>query len=98
MTEDAIFHSLAFGRTIAAAAVNAGDSLIMDEAYGKDTALTALENLRQRLLDLTARNRLIHFRHTKGTTLRVIDELPDELAEMLLTEKELRFLSIPEPT
>jgi hypothetical protein len=61
-------------------------------------ALAALENLRMRLLDLTARNRLINFRHTKGTSLRVIDELPDQLAEMLLNETEMRFLPVPEPT
>jgi hypothetical protein len=61
-------------------------------------ALTALENLRKRLLDLTARNSLINFRHSKGTTLRIIDELPDQLVETLLAEREMRFLSIPEPT
>ena len=34
------------------------------------------------MLDLTARNRLINFRHTKGASLRIIDELPDQLATM----------------
>lgn len=61
-------------------------------------AARALENLRMRLLDLTARNRLINFRHTKRASLRVIDELPDQLVEMLLADKELRFLAVPEPT
>ena len=61
-------------------------------------ALKSLENLRKRLLDLTARNRLDNFRHTKGSSLRIIDELPNQLAETLLTEKEMRFLPIPEPT
>jgi hypothetical protein len=61
-------------------------------------ALRSLENLRMRLLDLTARNRLINFRHTKRGSLRIIDELPDQLVEMLLAEKEMRFLPIPEPT
>ena len=61
-------------------------------------ALKALENLRMRLLDLTARNRLINFRHTKSGSLRIIDELPDQLVETLLAEKEMRFLAISEPT
>lgn len=57
----------------------------------------ALENMRMRLLDLTAHNRLINFRHTKLGSLRVIDELPNQLAESLLTEVEMRFDAIPEP-
>jgi len=61
-------------------------------------ALHALENLRNRLLDLTGRNRLINFRHTKRGSLRVIDELPNQLVETLLAEKEMRFLPVPEPT
>ncbi len=59
---------------------------------------TALESLRKRLLDLTTRNRLINYKHSKSSSLRVIDELPDNLVERLLAEKELRFLPIPEPT
>jgi len=60
-------------------------------------AAAALESLRMRLLDLTARNRLINFRHTKSSSLRIIDELPDQLAEMLLAETEMRFRAVPEP-
>ena len=58
----------------------------------------ALENLRLRLLDLTSRNRLINFKHTKRGSLRVIDELPNQLAETLLADTEMRFEAIPEPT
>jgi very-short-patch-repair endonuclease len=61
-------------------------------------ALRALENLRMRLLDLTARNRLINFRHTKAGSLRVIDELPNHMVETLLSDTEMRFKAIPEPT
>ena len=61
-------------------------------------AYQALENLRMRMLDLSARNRLINFRHTKNASLRVIDELPDQLVETLLSEKVMRFQAIPEPT
>jgi len=64
----------------------------------QEAALRALDNLRLRLLDLTARNRLINFRHTKKGSLRIIDELPDQLVETLLAETEMRFLPVPEPT
>ena len=69
-------------------------------ANNKDstTAADALKNLRKRLLDLTARNRLINFRHTKRRSLRIIDELPNRLTEKILAETEMRFLPVPEPT
>ena len=62
------------------------------------TPLETLENLRERLLDLTTRNRLINFRHTKNRSLRVIDELPDQLVDTLLSEEEMRFQPVPEPS
>ncbi len=58
----------------------------------------SLENLRHRLLDLTARNRLLNFAHGRQGSIRIIDELPDELHRVLLSEEELRFRSIPDPT
>ena len=58
----------------------------------------ALQNMRKRLLDLTARNRLINFRHTKNGSLRIIDEYPNQLVETLLADKEMRFEAVPEPT
>lgn len=61
-------------------------------------AFQSLNNLRKRLLDLTARNRLINFRHTKTGSLRIIDELPNQLVETLLADKVMRFTAIPEPT
>ncbi len=64
----------------------------------KSIAGKALENLRKRLLDLTGRNRLISFRHTKGASLRIIDELPEQLVETLLSGKKMRFVPVPDPT
>lgn len=55
----------------------------------KTITLTTLENLRKRLLELTARNRLINFTHTKRSGLRVINHAPDHLVEMLLAEKNV---------
>ncbi|MBL3527473.1 MAG: DUF4011 domain-containing protein [gamma proteobacterium endosymbiont of Lamellibrachia anaximandri] len=73
---------------------NSSDDQVMDQS----PAHKALENLRMRLLDLTARNRLISFRHTKSASLRIIDELPNQLVETLLADTEMRFEAIPEPT
>ncbi|GAW87637.1 hypothetical protein bplSymb_SCF12201P001 [Bathymodiolus platifrons methanotrophic gill symbiont] len=60
--------------------------------------LDSLEQIRNRLLDLTARNRLLNFKHGRGAYIRIIDELPDQLCDLLLTEEELEFLAVPEPT
>jgi hypothetical protein len=70
----------------------------MIQTQNTNMAFNSLEKLRLRLLDLTARNRLINFRHTKKGSLRIIDELPNQLIETLLTETEMRFLPVPEPT
>lgn len=56
-----------------------------------------LERMRRRLLDLTNRNRLLNFRHTKRSSLRVVDEVPDQLFELLIDGKELLFRPVPEP-
>ena len=58
---------------------------------------SGLERMRLRLLDLTGRNRLLNFRHTKKSSLRVVDELPDQLFEQLLDGKELQFRPVPRP-
>ena len=63
----------------------------------RQNAERTLENLRTRLLDLTARNRLINFNPRQGS-LRVVDELPDQLAETLLDDAEMIFAAVPEPT
>lgn len=60
--------------------------------------LESLENLRKRLLDLSGRNRLLNFHHTKISALRVVDELPNQLIETLLSDHEMAFKAIPEPT
>ena len=62
-----------------------------------NTAREALRKMRDKLLDLTAKNPLLCLSHTK-TSLRVVDELPNQLAETLLNEKEMRFLPVPNPT
>ena len=59
----------------------------------------SLEKLRSRLLDLSARNRLLNFSHARSKRFaRIIDELPDHLFETLTAEQAMRFAPIPEPT
>jgi hypothetical protein len=57
-----------------------------------------LKRMRTRLLDLSSRNRLLNFRHTKKSSLRVVDELPDTLFEALRSLDSLTFAPIPRPT
>jgi len=56
-----------------------------------------LERLRKKLLDLGKRNRLLNFRHGKKSSLRVVDELPDELFKRLKERQGLKFKPVPEP-
>jgi very-short-patch-repair endonuclease len=58
----------------------------------------AVARLQKRLLDLTPRNKLLNFRHTKRSTVRVVDELPDQLFSTLVDGKTLTFQPLPAPT
>lgn len=69
----------------------------MDQMTSSDTNKKSLDALRNRLLDLTGRNKLLNFKYTKTSSLRIIDELPDQLKEVLISEKELSFIPIPDP-
>lgn len=70
----------------------------VSESSDSSVATESLENLRRRLLDLSARNRLLNFAHGRQSNIRLIDELPNELYRMLLSEEELRFLSVRDPS
>jgi very-short-patch-repair endonuclease len=59
--------------------------------------LNELERQRTRLLDLSASNRLLNFRHTARTSLRLVDELPGVIFERLSNHRALTFLPVPEP-
>ncbi|MGL5845821.1 MAG: DUF4011 domain-containing anti-phage protein Hhe [Aeromonas veronii] len=64
-----------------------------------DFVLTSLEAMRKKLLDLTSRNRLLNFPIThKGSSLRIVDELPDQLYETLGSETPMEFAPVPDPT
>lgn len=56
-----------------------------------------LQRIRNRLLDLTLRNRLLSFKHTKRGAIRIVNELPDQLFERLLNGAEMTFDPVPDP-
>lgn len=66
-------------------------------AMGKKFAYDSLEALRKRLLDLTNRNALLHYRHPKNC-IRLIDELPDQIYNHLQGGNKFVFIPVPEPT
>jgi len=59
-----------------------------------DPIADELARARQRLLDLSLRNRLLNFRPTRRTTVRVVDELPGEVWRLLVEKgRKLAFLA-----
>ena len=60
--------------------------------------LEALKRLRDKLLDLTYRNSLLNFNHPKKSSLRIIDELPNQIFESLISGSEMTFKPVPQPT
>lgn len=57
-----------------------------------------IQEARQRLLDLTMRNRLLNYRSTKQKTIHVVDEVPREVYNFLvLQERTMEFRPRPEP-
>src|ERR1700761_7606816 len=62
-----------------------------------DQVRAGLEQIRLRLLDLTSRNKLLSFRHTRST-LRFVNTDLDKLYEDLLAGQKVPFLHLPEPS
>ncbi|MGK0270703.1 MAG: very-short-patch-repair endonuclease [Cocleimonas sp.] len=60
-------------------------------------AFDSLQSIRNRLLDLTGRNRLLNFKHGRAGFVRVIDEMPDQLAENILESNEFTFIPVADP-
>lgn len=59
-----------------------------------DFVQKALAGVRSKLLDLTRRNRLLNYKES-ARSIRVIDELPDEVFRILVNdEKEMQFLPL----
>lgn len=54
-----------------------------------------IKKWKDKLIDLSKRNRLLSFRPTKVTTIKIVDELPSEVLILLALEKEgMEFLPI----
>jgi very-short-patch-repair endonuclease len=56
-----------------------------------------LDRIRTRLLDLTNRNKLLNFRHSNVSSLRVVDVPMDTIFGRLRDNEKLAFLPVPEP-
>ncbi|MDB4401580.1 DUF4011 domain-containing protein, partial [bacterium] len=57
-----------------------------------------IAELRQRLLDLTSRNQLLNYRHPTGSSIRVVDELPDQVATALGSGGKFTLEPVPRPS
>jgi len=80
---------------------NNGEQQNMDSStntqLNDNFAFDSLQSIRNRLLDLTGRNRLLNFKHGRSGFIRVIDEMPDQLAENILESNKLTFIPVDEP-
>lgn len=61
-------------------------------------ARSSLERIRQRLVDTSARNRLINCRLDRNQVIRLVDELPDQVYERLAEGKPFDMQPVPPPT
>ncbi|MBV8520623.1 MAG: DUF4011 domain-containing protein, partial [Acetobacteraceae bacterium] len=62
-----------------------------------DSELRIYQELRQRLVDRTRRNRLLHFDHdSRSPSLRFVDSAPDEVLGLLRDDRRLEFSALPE--
>jgi hypothetical protein len=75
------------------------DELVGELFSGGVTVGEAIERLRTRLLDLTARNRLLNFRHPKGRCIQIADEPRVNLVfgRLYVDGRSVPFKYVPEP-
>ena len=67
--------------------------------YPEGFLVESFQALRNKLLDTAgSRSRLLNLDQSKKGFVRVVDELPKALASILLAEKTMRIVSVPEPT
>lgn len=63
-----------------------------------EVIIERLRRWKNKLIDLSKRNRLLNFKPTKLSTIRIVDEIPSEVYQILaIDEKTMRFLPIGEP-
>lgn len=78
---------------------NDADALVGELFSGSITVGEAIERLRTRLLDLSARNRLLNYRHPKGRCIQIADEPNVNLVfyRLYVDGKGVPFKYVPEP-
>jgi very-short-patch-repair endonuclease len=79
---------------------NDADALVGEIFSGGLTVGDAIERLRTRLLDLSARNRLLNYRHPKGRCVQIADEPNVNLVfdRLHVDGKGVPFKHVPEPS
>lgn len=79
--------------------MNHSNTLDINLDPGNDSqALSSLERIRQRLVDTSARNRLVHCRLDRKQVVRLVDELPDQVYERLSDGKPFDMSPVPAPS
>lgn len=78
---------------------NDADASVGEPFSGGITVGEAIERLRTRLLDLSARNRLLNYRHPKGRCVQIADEPNVNLVfdRLYVDGKGVPFKYVPEP-
>lgn len=69
-----------------------------EKNHNSEFYYSSLEAIRTRLLDLTMRNTLLSFRHSKAKSIQIVNEVPNQIADFLKSGKSFIFSSIPDPT
>lgn len=79
---------------------NDADAIVGEIFSGGITVGEAIERLRTRLLDLSARNRLLNYRHPKGRCVQIADEPNINLVfeRLYVDAKSVPFKYVPEPS
>lgn len=74
--------------------------LYMDSGVNQNNnfSFNSLESIRKRLLDLTSKNNLLNYRHPKVSCVRIIDEQPDQIYDLLSNNQKFTLIPVPEPT
>ena len=69
----------------------------LDTTYVANLTAKILTKLRAKLLDLTLRNRLLNFKYSPKSVVRVVDEIPCILFSKLTAGSSLIFRPVPDP-
>src|ERR1700693_5728320 len=73
------------------------DAPKISEEFSLGNVQTGLEKIRTRLLDLTARNKLLNFRHPKTSCLRFVNTTLETVFQHLIEGNALTIEAVPEP-